>query len=65
MPCSTKKFSEALRTTDRAKKTELYDAAQKAVWDEMPWLPLVAEKNVSAKVKRLTGFYVRLDAGFD
>lgn len=31
----------------------------------MPWLPLVAEKNVSAKVKRLTGFYVQLDAGFD
>ena len=58
-------FSEALRTTDRAKKTELYDAAQKAVWDEMPWIPLVAEKNVSAKVKGLTGFYVQLDAGFD
>lgn len=31
----------------------------------MPWIPLVAEKNVSAKVKGLTGFYVQLDAGFD
>ena len=31
-----KKFSEALRTTDRAKKTELYDAAPKASGTKCP-----------------------------
>ena len=64
-PVLDKNFAEALKTTDRAKKQALYDAAQKSTWDETPWIPLVVEQNVSAKVKNLKGFYIQLDAGMD
>ena len=64
-PVLDQNFADALKTTDRAKKQALYDAAQKTTWDEAPWIPLVVEQNVSAKVKNLKNFFIQLDAGMD
>ena len=58
-------FRDALLTTDKAKKQAFYSVAQKATWDDCPWIYLVTEQNVSAHVKGLTGFYIQPDAGFE
>ena len=58
-------FTKALLTTDRAEKTKLYNAGQDAIWNDAPWIFLINEQNVSAKVKNLKKFYVQPDAGFD
>lgn len=47
------------------KKTKLYNAGQDAIWNDAPWIFLINEQNVSAKVKNLKKFYVQPDAGFD
>ncbi len=58
-------FTKALLTMDRAEKTKLYNAGQDAIWNDAPWIFLINEQNVSAKVKNLKKFYVQPDAGFD
>ena len=58
-------FRDALLTTDKAKKQAFYSVAQKATWNDCPWIYLVTEQNVSAHVKGLTGFYIQPDAGFE
>lgn len=58
-------FTKALLTTDRAEKTKLYNAGQDAIWNDAPWIFLINEQNVSAKVKNLKKFYVQPDAGFN
>ena len=58
-------FRDALLTTDKAKKQAFYSVAQKATWNDCPWIYLVTEQNVSAHVKGLSGFYIQPDAGFE
>ena len=58
-------FRNALLTTDKAKKQSFYSVAQKATWNDCPWIYLVTEQNVSAHVKGLTGFNIQPDAGFE
>ncbi len=60
-----KALIDALNTTDRAKKAELYKTAQEQLWKDCPWVPLVVEINVSAQNKRLKGMYVMPDGGYD
>lgn len=59
-----KDLSDALKTTDKAEKAKLYADAQKQIWTDAPWAFLVTERLVSAKNKRLTGFYVMPDTAF-
>jgi len=63
-PQVDKDLTEALDTTDDAKKAALYKDAQDRIWQEQPWVPLVVEKLVSANTKNLTGFYVMPDTSF-
>jgi glutathione transport system substrate-binding protein len=58
-------LSQALQTTDRAKKTALYTDAQKRIWADAPWIPLVQEMIVYARNKRLHGAYVMPDGSFN
>lgn len=60
-----KAVADALLTTDEAKKTELYNQAQDQVWADAPWAFLVTTKLVSAKNKKLEGFYVMPDGSFN
>ncbi|QOK96910.1 glutathione ABC transporter substrate-binding protein GsiB [Ralstonia pseudosolanacearum] len=55
----------ALRTTDRAVKTQMYTDAQKRIWDDAPWAFLVTEKIIYARAKRLSGAYVAPDGSFN
>ncbi|WP_241898863.1 MULTISPECIES: glutathione ABC transporter substrate-binding protein GsiB [unclassified Erwinia] len=57
-------LDEALKTTDNDKKAALYKDAQDRIWNDHPWIPLVVEKLVSAKSKKLSGFYVMPDTAF-
>lgn len=59
-----KDLSDALKTTDDAKKAALYKDAQDQIWKDKPWAPLVVEKLVSANTKNLSGFYVMPDTSF-
>jgi glutathione transport system substrate-binding protein len=58
-------LSQALQTTDREKKAELYADAQKRIWADAPWISLVQEKIVYARSKRLQGAYVLPDGSFN
>ena len=35
------------------------------LWADMPWIPLVTEKNIAASAKNLTGFYIQPDGGYN
>ncbi|MDO5532448.1 glutathione ABC transporter substrate-binding protein GsiB [Sutterella sp.] len=59
------KLMEALATTDRAKKAELYSSIQKQIWNDAPWIFLVTEKNIAGSSPNLTGFYIQPDASFN
>ena len=59
------KLMEALATTDRAKKAELYSDIQKQIWNDAPWIFLVTEQNIAGAAKNLTGFYIQPDASFN
>ena len=59
------KLMEALATTDRAKKVELYSDIQKQIWNDAPWIFLVTEQNIAGAAKNLTGFYIQPDASFN
>ncbi|AUX92911.1 glutathione ABC transporter substrate-binding protein GsiB [Mixta gaviniae] len=58
-------LGDALKTTDTAKKAQLYKDAQDRIWNDRPWVPLVVEKLVSANTKSLTGFYMMPDTSFN
>ncbi len=60
-----KALKDALLTTDREKKQELYTKAQKELEKDKPWVPLVTEMNVTAKNGKLSGVDILLDGGFD
>lgn len=60
-----KDLADALKTTDDAQKTALYQDAQNLIWKDQPWIPLVVEKLVSANNKNLTGFYIMPDTSFN
>ena len=59
------KLMEALATTDRAKKAELYADIQKQIWHDAPWIFLATEQNIAGAAKNLTGFYIQPDASFN
>jgi glutathione transport system substrate-binding protein len=56
---------KAQLTTDSKEKAKLYEDAQKSIWNDAPWAPLVVEKLLSANNKKLTGVYVIPDASFN
>lgn len=60
-----KDLTDALKTTDSAKKAQLYEDAQDRIWNDRPWAPLVVEKLVSAHTKSLSGFYMMPDTSFN
>ncbi len=64
-PVVDKALRDALNTTDEAKKTEFYKAAQEQIWKDAPWVFLVTAVNVSAARENISGFYVTPDGGFD
>ncbi len=55
----------ALLTTDSAEKAKLYKDAQETIYRDAPWAPLVTEKLLSAKNKKLTGVYTMPDGSFN
>ncbi|HEY2862852.1 MAG TPA: glutathione ABC transporter substrate-binding protein GsiB [Casimicrobiaceae bacterium] len=58
-------IQSALATSDKTKKAALYEDAQKTIWKDAPWAPLVTEKLLSAHNKKLSGVYVMPDASFN
>lgn len=60
-----KGLSDALSTSDEAKKTEIYKHVQEVIWKDAPWAFLVDEESLSARTKRLTGFHILPDGNFD
>ena len=52
-------------TTSSGEKAKLYEDAQKTIWQDAPWAPLVVEKLLSAHNKKLSGVYVIPDASFN
>ncbi|HEI8865725.1 glutathione ABC transporter substrate-binding protein GsiB [Serratia sp. AKBS12] len=57
-------LGEALATTDRVKKQQLYKDAQDRIWADAPWIFLATERLLSASNKQLSGFYVMPDTSF-
>ena len=55
-------IKNAQLTNDSVEKARLYREAQLAATADMPWVPLVVERQLSAHNKRLSGFYVMPDA---
>ena len=45
---------EALATTDRAKKTEIYKKVQETIWKDAPWAFLVTQNNLYVRSKNLS-----------
>ena len=64
-PQVDKDLADALKTTDRERKAQLYKDAQDRIWNDHPWIPLVVEQLLSASNKNLTGFYVMPDTPFN
>ncbi|WP_065649748.1 glutathione ABC transporter substrate-binding protein GsiB [Pantoea eucrina] len=64
-PQVDKDLADALKTTDRERKAQLYKDAQDRIWNDRPWIPLVVEQLLSASNKNLTGFYVMPDTSFN
>jgi glutathione transport system substrate-binding protein len=54
----------ALVTTKREEKAKLYEEAQRQIWADAPWAPLVTERLLSANSKKVSGVYVMPDASF-
>ena len=55
----------ALATTDKTEKAKFYKDAQETVYQDTPWVPLVTEKLLSAKSKKLSGVYTMPDGSFN
>ncbi len=60
-----KDVSDALLTTDTAKRQQLYTDAQQRVWKDAPWVFLTTQRNLSVENKNLSGFYVMPDGSFN
>jgi glutathione transport system substrate-binding protein len=60
-----KSLADALASSDKAKKGEFYKEAQQLLWKDHPWIFLLQEKLVWAKVKGLSGAYVMPDASLN
>ena len=58
-------IAKALTITDDAEKAKIYADAQKRIWEDAPWAFLVTEQLLSVHSKKLTGFYVIPDGGFN
>jgi glutathione transport system substrate-binding protein len=58
-------IKNALLTTDKAEKEKLYRDAQETIYRDAPWAPLVVEKLLSAKNKKLSGVYTMPDGSFN
>ncbi len=58
-------IKNALLTTDQAQKAKLYKDAQETIYKDAPWAPLVTEKLLSAKSKKLGGVYTMPDGSFN
>ena len=59
-----KDLADALKTTDKAKKTELYKDAQEQIFKDAPWIFLNTADTVAARSKKLEGFEVMPDASY-
>jgi len=57
-------IAQALATTNREEKTQLYKEAQETIWNEAPWAFLVTQNNLYARSKNLSGVYVEPDTSF-
>jgi len=55
----------ALLTTDHAAKAKFYRDAQETIFQDAPWAPLVIDKLLSAKNKKLSGVYTMPDGSFN
>ena len=64
-PKVDKDISNALLTTDAAKKQQIYDDAQQRIWKDAPWAFLTTDRNLSVENKDLSGFYVMPDGSFN
>ena len=58
-------IKNALLTTDKAEKAKLYRDAQETIYKDVPWVPLVTEKLLSANNKKLTGVHTMPDGSFE
>jgi glutathione transport system substrate-binding protein len=58
-------IAKALKSVDEKEKTELYRNAQEQIMKDLPWAPLVTEKNLYATSKRLSGVYVMPDGNIN
>ena len=58
-------IKNALLTTDKTEKAKFYKDAQETIYKDAPWVPLVTEKLLSAKNKKLTGVYTMPDGSFN
>ena len=58
-------IAKALVTTDEAERGKIYADAQQRIWKDAPWIFLNTEQLVSAKSKKLSGFYVIPDGNFN
>ena len=59
-----KDLADALKTTDKAKKTELYKDAQETIYKDAPWIFLNTADTVAARSKKLEGFDVMPDGSY-
>lgn len=55
----------ALKSVDEKEKTDLYRQAQEQIMKDLPWAPLVTEKNLYATSKRLSGVFVMPDGNIN
>jgi len=58
-------IKKALLTTDKTEKAKLYRDAQETIYKDVPWVPLVTEKLLSANNKKLTGVHTMPDGSFE
>ena len=57
--------SQVETVSTSADKAKFYEDAQKTIWNDAPWAPLVVERLLSAHNKKLSGVYVIPDASFN
>jgi glutathione transport system substrate-binding protein len=60
-----KDVSDALLTTDAAKRQQLYADAQQRIWKDAPWVFLTTDRTLAVESKKLSGFYVMPDGSFN
>lgn len=58
-------IAKALKSTNDKEKADLYREAQEQIMKDLPWAPLVTEKNLYATSKRLSGVFVMPDGNIN